>query len=78
MSTLDFKEMIHARIDSIDDNEFLSKVYDILENGIPLPNDILTNKSLLNSIERGLDDIKNGRVITLDQSNKEIDQWLNQ
>jgi hypothetical protein len=78
MSTIDFKEMIHARIDSIDDKEFLSTIYDILDNGSPLPSDILTNKSFLNSIERGLDDIKNGRVVTLEQSNKEIDEWLNQ
>ncbi|MBK7763241.1 MAG: hypothetical protein IPI46_07690 [Bacteroidetes bacterium] len=77
MSTIDFKEKIHSRIDSIDDQEFLSTIYDILENRLPLPKDLLSNESFLQSIEKGMDDVKNGRVISLEQSNKEIDEWLN-
>ena len=76
MNKAEFKEKIHSKIDSIDDDDFLIAINDILENGIPLPDDILSNESFLQSIERGLEDVKDGRVITLEQSNNEIDEWL--
>lgn len=77
MNQTEFKEKIHAKIDSINDEDILSAVYEILENGMPLPTGLRSNEFLLQSIERGLKDIEEGRVVTLEEANEEIDKWLN-
>ena len=52
-------------------------MYDILQNGMPISDEILNNDSFKNSIERGLDDIRQGNVISNEEANREIDEWLN-
>ena len=41
-----------------------------------LPDDLLSNKLFLDKLEIGMEDIKNGRIITLEESNRKIDEWL--
>lgn len=77
MNQTEFKEKIHAKIDSINDEDILSAVHEILENGMPFPAALRSNEFLLQSIERGLKDIEEGRVVTLEEANEEIEKWLN-
>ncbi len=77
MNQAEIKQEIHCRLDSTNDDTILEVVYDILQNGLPISDDILNSKSLNASIDRGLEDIKLDRLISDEQSNKEIDEWLN-
>ena len=61
----------------MNNDSILEIVYDILANGVPISNEILTNSILNQKIDRGLDDIKHGRLISDEQANKEIEEWLN-
>ena len=76
MSATELKNRLHASIDSIDDDELLNSVYDILENGKKFPDGLLSNKLFLDKLEIGMEDIKNGRIVTLEESNSKIDEWL--
>lgn len=77
MNQAEIKQEIHSQLDSTNDETILEVVYDILKNGLPISDDILNSKSLNASVDRGLEDIKNGRLISDEQANKEIDEWLN-
>jgi predicted transcriptional regulator len=77
MTQTEIKQEIHSRLDSMNDDSILEIVYDILANGVPISNEILTNSILNQKIDRGLDDIKHGRLISDEQANKEIEEWLN-
>lgn len=77
MTTTEFKKEIYSRIESTMNDEVLSVVYDILQNGLPISEDILNNDSLQKSIDRGLEDKKYGRIINNEDANKEINEWLN-
>lgn len=77
MTQTEIKQEIHSRLDSMNDDSILEIGYDILENGIPISDTILTNTMLNQKIDHGLDDIKHGRLISDEQANKEIEEWLN-
>ena len=77
MNQTDLKNEIHSKLDAVKDDLVLEIVYDILANGLPISEDILKSESLNRAIDRGLDDIKNGRVMSDEQANKEIEEWLN-
>jgi predicted transcriptional regulator len=77
MTQTEIKQEIHSRLDSVNDDSILEIVYDILANGVPISNEILTNSILNQKIDRGLDDIKHGRLISDEQANNEIEEWLN-
>ena len=77
MNQTEIKQEIQTQLDSTNDDTILEIVYDILQNGLPISDDILNSKSLKDSIDRGLQDIKHGRLISDEKANKEIDEWLN-
>jgi len=77
MNKTDFKKAIYSRLESTQDDIVLEIVYDILENGRPIQEHILKSESLKQAIDRVLDDINNGRLVTNHEANKEIDEWLN-
>jgi predicted transcriptional regulator len=77
MTQTEIKQEIHSRLDSTNDDSILEIVYDILANGIPISDTIRTNTILNQKIDRGLEDIKQGRLISDEQANREIEEWLN-
>ncbi len=76
MTQTEIKQEIYSRLDSTNDDSILEIVYDILANQIPISDDILTNPILNQKIDRGLEDIKHGRLISDEQASKEIEEWL--
>lgn len=78
MSIKDAKDKIIAKVNATDDEHLITEVYKLL--GIDMTEFdekpmLLTDDEIV-AIEKGLDDIKNGHVISLNDSNKEIDKWL--
>ena len=78
MNQTEIKKVIHSQLDILDNDTILEVLYDIIQNGLSIPENILNSKSLNASIDRGLDDLKNNRLISNEQADKEIDEWLNQ
>jgi predicted transcriptional regulator len=76
MGVTELKNKLHASIAKIDDSELLASVYDILEKGNKLPAGLLADEAFLNKLELGMADIENGHVLSLKESNSQIDEWL--
>lgn len=79
MSIKEAKEKIISNINELQDERIIRQVYVML--GIDLEEidekPVVLSDAEIEAIEKGLEDIKNGRVISLEESNKEVDKWLN-
>jgi hypothetical protein len=79
MSIKDAKDKIIAKVNATDDEHLITEVYKLL--GIDMldfeDKPMLLTDEEISAIEKGLDDIKHNRVISLEDSNKEVDKWLN-
>ena len=75
MNTIELKNSIISKINSIDDESFLDEIQSILDG--KKKKIIILSKSQLNSIENGREQIKNGNYMENEVLNNEIEQWLN-
>jgi len=76
MSTAELKRQLIDKIESIEDDNILAEIYRVLEIS-QADSDVFELTSIMRSaLNEGLEDVKNGRVISNDQANKEIDEWL--
>jgi hypothetical protein len=79
MSIKEAKEKIISNINELQDERIIRQVYVML--GIDLEEidekPVVLSDAEIEAIEKGLEDIKNGRFISLEESNKEVDKWLN-
>lgn len=74
MSKKEFqKEQLHFRIEAIEDEKLLQKILDMVNEEAPVYN---LSEAQRTAIQRGLDDVKAGRVISNEQAEKELDEWL--
>ncbi len=78
MTKSEIKQVIHSQLDTTEDDTLLEVVYDILQNGLPIPQSLLSNESFNASIDRGLSELKSGKLMNNEDANREIDEWLNQ
>jgi hypothetical protein len=76
MQTTELRTKLHASIDQIEDEEMLLSILDILNSEKEISRGLLQNASFLHQLEKGIDDINNKRTISLNDSNKKIDEWL--
>lgn len=77
MSTIELRNKLHSLIDSINDNEKLKAVLTLLNNkesNDDWYNDLSSNQK--QSIEKGLDDIKNGRLKSNVEAKAHIDNFI--
>ncbi len=78
MSIKDAKDKIIAKVNATSDEHLIAEVYKLL--GIDMADfdekPMQLSQAEIDAIEKGLDDIKNGRVISMEDANKEIDKWL--
>ncbi len=77
MSTIEIKNRLHSLIDTINDSEQLKAVLTLLsanESTGDWYDDLSENNKA--SIERGLDDIKNGRVTSHKEARAGIDKYI--
>ena len=77
MNKAEYKKEIYSRLETAQDDMVLEIVLDILQNGLPIKEHILKSESLKLVIDRGLDDIEQGRLLSDEQANSEVDVWLN-
>ena len=74
MSTLEIqKEQLQQRIKNIDDEKLLEKILNIVNEEMPI---YKLSEAQRASIQRGLDDVKAGRVTSDEDAEKELDEWL--
>ena len=76
MLTLELKKQLIEKIESTDDNAILEEVYRILDIGEDNFDIYHLSSEQRLAIDAGLEDIKNGRVISHDEAKKEIEEWL--
>lgn len=75
MIVSDLKNRLHQKIDLIDDENLLQEALQLFELEIEASN-ILLPENVIHKINKGMQDILEGRVKSHDQANLEIDKWL--
>jgi len=75
MSPIDLKNIVKEKIDNLEDVELLQDILSIINNEENTEIIALTKEQEA-AVENGLEDIKNGNVISNEIANKEIDEWL--
>ena len=76
MSSKEMKKKLIDKIQSTDDDKILEEVYRILEVSTQEVEIIMLSDHQKNQIEKGLRDVEEGRLLTNDEANIEIDEWL--
>ena len=76
MSSLELKQKIIEKIESIEDDNLLAEIYRTLEISQADSGDFILTPAMRSALDEGLEDVKNGRVISNDEANKEIDEGL--
>jgi predicted transcriptional regulator len=77
MSTVELKLSLHQLIDGVSDNSVLEAVYTLLSKATANQEEDwynLLSEAEKASIERGLDDLKNGRVVSNEVAMKRISE----
>jgi len=77
MSTVELKLSLHQLIDGVSDNSVLEAVYTLLSKATANQEEDwynLLSEEEKASIERGLDDLKNGRVVSHEVAAKRISE----
>lgn len=75
MEIAELKKKLIAKINLIDNNEILESMMSILE--IHNKQDVyVLNEAQLAAIEEAREDYRNGRFLTNDEANAEIEKWL--
>ncbi len=76
MLTTEMKLELIKKIQSTVDENILEEVYRILEVGSEEVDMIVLNEQQKFRIDKGLKDIEEGNVLSNEDANKEIDEWL--
>ncbi|MBD1393629.1 hypothetical protein [Mucilaginibacter glaciei] len=73
MTLVELKKSIHKKVDELDDTNFLELVNAMMDNKdqiFQIPENHLTD------INQGMQDIKNGDFLTIDDFEKRYERWL--
>ena len=76
MLTKEMKKQLIDKIQSTDDANILEEVYRILEVSTQEVDMIVLSDDQKTKIDRGIKDIEEGRYLTHDEANREINEWL--
>jgi len=77
MSTVELKERLISKILHTENPEVLGEVFRLLEIENEEIEVIKLSDQQKQAILQGQEDIKNGRFLTNEQADQEIDEWLN-
>ena len=77
MSTTELREKLIGKIQLTNDESILEEVYRVLELETTLSETYVLSPLEKKEIELGRKDIREGRFLTNEEVNKEIDEWLN-
>ena len=76
MSTLEFKKLLISKIDDIDDIELLRLVYKLLDYSSKSESIYHFTGEEKTDVELGIQQVKDGLVISDEEIQSEIDKWL--
>ncbi|MBK7764315.1 MAG: hypothetical protein IPI46_13380 [Bacteroidetes bacterium] len=76
MSTLELKQKLYKQIELTDNAEVLEEVYRILELGSFNEQEIQLSSEFKEAIDRGLEDYRQGRIVSNEQAKNEFKEWL--
>ena len=76
MLTKEMKKQLIDKIQSTDDANILEEVYRILEVSTQEVDMIVLSDDQKTKIDSGIKDIEEGRYLTHDEANREINEWL--
>ena len=76
MLTEQMKQELIDRIKSTKDENILEEVYRILEVGTQEVEMIVLSAEQKESIDEGINDIKEGNYLSNEEANREIEEWL--
>ena len=77
MSTTELREKLIGKIQLTNDESILEEVYRVLELETTLSETYVLSPLEKKEIELGRKDIREGRFLTNEEVNKEIEEWLN-
>ena len=77
MSETGLKERLIDKIREIDDEDILAEAYRLLGMDPDLEEPFQLNNVQKAAVEEARAQIRNGKYLTNDQADKEIDEWLN-
>jgi hypothetical protein len=77
MTTIEMKNQVIGKINQLTDNELLMDVYKLLNDSLEDSDVYILSDNHKIAINKAISQIDNGDFLTNDQSNKEIDEWLN-
>ncbi len=78
MSTLELKKLLISKIDDIDDEELLRAVYKLLDYKSSSGDIYVLSKEEEKEIDKGIQQVKEGKTISDEDVQKEIDKWLSE
>ena len=73
MTLIELKESLHKKIDSLDNEDYLAMLDDMLSHREDV---FIVPEHMKEGIMQGMDDIKNGRVHTMVDFEKKYEKWL--
>ena len=76
MLTKEMKQELIDKINSTRDENILEEVYRILEIGSEEVDRVVLTDYQTDSIDQGIKDIEEGKYLTNEEANSEIEKWL--
>ncbi len=76
MSTIELKSQIIEKISSIEDKTILEEIYNLLIVESEIDSVYTLTEEEKGAVEAGLNDIKNGKVVSSEKANELIKEWL--
>jgi predicted transcriptional regulator len=73
MTLLELKKSIHEKVDSLNDPDYLERLNAMIHQKDEV---IEISEEHMASIEQGMQDMKNGNFITMEQLEKRYEKWL--
>jgi len=77
MGTIELRHVITEQLSKIEDESFLNALKTIIESKVP-GGPYKLSEYEKSRIYRGREDLKNGKTISNEDVQQEIDQWLNE
>ena len=78
MGIINLRKKLIRRINNIENNEILEEMYRLIENEEADLSVYELSASQKNVIEEAQEQLKNGRFLTDEQADKEINEWLDE
>ena len=73
MTLIELKKSIHKKVDELDDPELLELVNSVLrkKDGV-----FVIPANMKDGIKQGMEDVKKGNIVTMEEFEKKYEQWL--